>query len=97
MKKLLIATILLAGLTTFAPHASACDKDRVFVGYDRCGHPVWREVRRPSYGSYEERPQYYREAPPVRYRSYDDDDRDYRPRCQEQRRRVSPLAFIFGF
>ena len=97
MKKLLIATLLLTGLTAFIPSAQAHGCERVFVGYDRCGHPVYREVSRPSYGYYEERPQYYREAPPVRYRSYDDDDRDYRPRCREQHRHVSPLSFFFGF
>ena len=94
MKKLLIATILLAGLTSFAPNASADHKERAFVGYDRCGRPVFREVCRPSYGYYEERPAYYREVPQVRYRSYDYDDR---PCYREQRRHGSALSFIFGF
>lgn len=91
MKNLLIASLILTGLTAFAPTASAKKKhDREFAGYDRCGHPVYREVYRPKYKHYEERPVYYREAAPVRY--YDD-----RPRCRETHRRVSPLSFIFGF
>lgn len=96
MKKLLIATILLAGFAAFVPSAKADHCEHVFVGYDRCGKPVYREVVRPRYGYYQERPTYYRSAPQVqvRYRSYDrDDDR----RCRETRRPVSPLSFIFGF
>lgn len=94
MKKLLIATVLLTGLTAFIPSAKADHCEQVFVGYDRCGHPVYREVERPRYGYYQERPTYYREVPQVRYRSNDrDDDR----RCRETRRPVSPLSFIFGF
>jgi hypothetical protein len=94
MKKLLIASMLLTGLAAFAPSASAWHGDREFVGYDRCGRPVFSEVYRPR--TYcDERPS-YRYAPPVRYRSY---DRGYddRPRCRDTRRRVTPLSFIFGF
>lgn len=94
MKKLLIASLLLTGLTAFAPTASAKKRDHEFVGYDRCGHPAYREVYRPKCNHYEERPTYYHEAPPVRYRSYGYDDG---PRCRETRRHVSPLSFIFGF
>jgi hypothetical protein len=95
MKKLLIATLLLTGLTAFLPSAQADCRERVFVGYDRCGHPVYREVYRPRYSYYDERPQYYRAAPQARYRSYDDD----RSRCRERepRRHFSPLSFVFGF
>ena len=100
MKKLLIASLLLTGLAAFAPSAVARDYDREFVGYDRCGRPVYREVYRPRYHC-DERPRYhhddrptYRYAPPVRYRSHDHDER---PRCRETRRHVSPLSFIFGF
>lgn len=94
MKKLRIASLLLTGLTTLLPSARADCHERVLLGYDRCGHPVYGEVYRPSRESYEERPTYYREAPPVRYRSYDYDDR---PRCRETRRHFSPLSFLFGF
>ncbi len=94
MKKLLIATVLLTGFAAFIPSAKAEHCEHVFVGYDRCGKPVYREVVRQRYSSYQERPTYYREAPQARYRSYDrDDDR----RCRETRRPVSPLSFIFGF
>jgi len=97
MKKLLIATLLLTGLTSLVSTASADHRERAFAGYDRCGNPVYREVYRetyrPSRSYYEERPTYYREAPPVRYRSYEEE----RPRCRETRRHISPLSFIFGF
>ncbi len=92
MKKLLIASLLLTGLAAFAPSASARDCDREFVGYDRCGHPVYREVYRPRCYQ-DERPSYHY-APRARYRSHDHDDR---PRSRETRRHVSPLSFIFGF
>ena len=92
MKKLLIASLLLTGLAALAPKASAhdCDRDRYdrYSYYDR---PVYREVYRPSYGYYEDRPQYYRPAPV--YRSYSD---DYcRPRYRTNHRSV--LSFVFGF
>lgn len=97
MKKLFLATFLFAGLTAVVPSASAGHNERVFAGYDRCGHPVYREVCREEYRPrrdyYEERPTYYREAPPVRYRSYEEE----RPRCRETQRHFSPLSFIFGF
>ena len=98
MKKLLIATLLLAGLTAFAPNARADHKKH---RKDHCEQPVYQQSYRSSYGSYQERPTYYqerpiyyREVPQVRYRSYDYDDR---PCYREQRRHVSPLSFIFGF
>ncbi len=99
MKKLLLATLLIAGLTSFAPNAKADHKKKKSK---HCEQPVYVQTYRPSYRCYEERPTYYyeerpvyyREAPVVRYRSYDYDDR---PRCQETRRRVSPLSFLFGF
>lgn len=93
MKKLLIATLALTAFAGFAPSASAGHRDEVFVGYDRCGRPVYRENCRPSQRYYEERPSYYRAAPQVRYRDDDDD------RCRPQRRshHRSPLAFVFGF
>lgn len=94
MKKLLTASLILISLTTLIPNASAECRERVFLGYDRCGHPVYGEVYRPQREYYEERPTYYREAPPVRYRSHNYDER---PRCRETRRHVSPLSFIFGF
>ena len=94
MKKLLIASLLFTGLTALVPTASADCRERVFLGYDRCGHPVYGEAYRPQREYYEERPTYYREAPQVRYRSYDNEDRS---RCRETRRHVSPLSFIFGF
>jgi len=58
MKKLLITTLLLTGLTAFLPSAHADCRERVFVGYDRCGQPVFREVYRPAPRYYEERPAY---------------------------------------
>ena len=91
MKKLLIATLLIAGLTSFAPNASADHKKH---RKDHCEQPVYQQSYRSNYGSYQERPIYYREVPQVRYRSYDYDDR---PCYREQRRHVSPLSFIFGF
>ncbi|MCE9611281.1 MAG: hypothetical protein K8R23_13890 [Chthoniobacter sp.] len=98
MKKLLIATLLLTGLTTLVPTANADCRERVFLGYDRCGRPVYREVYREAYRPsrdyyYEQRPTYYREAPTVRYRSYEEE----RPRCRETHRHISPLSLIFGF
>ena len=91
MKKLLIATILIAGLISFTPNASAGHKKH---RSDHCEQPVYQQPYRSSYGYYQERPTYYREVPQVRYRSYDYDDR---PRCREVHRHVSPLSFIFGF
>ena len=94
MKILLIASLLLTGLTAFAPTASAKKREHEFAGYDRCGQPTYREVYRPKHNHCEERPTYYYQAPPVRYRSSGYDER---PRCRETRRHVSPLSFIFGF
>ena len=93
MKKLLIATLLLAGLTSFAPNASACHKNKKQRS-KHCEQSAYQQAYRPNYGYYEERPAYYREVAQERYRTYDYDDR---PRCHEQRRHVSPLAFVFGF
>ena len=93
MKKLLIATALITGFAASVPNASAHDKYR----QDRCEQPVYyqsyREDYRPSYRSYEERPVYYRPAPVVRYRSYDDED------CRPARRvyHRPGLSFLFGF
>ena len=91
MKNLIIATLLIAGLTSFAPNASAGHKKH---RSQHCEQPVYQQAYRPSYEYYEERPAYYQEVPQVRYRTYDYDDR---PRCRETRRHVSPLSFIFGF
>lgn len=90
MKKLLLATLLIAGLASFAPNASAGHKKH----RSNCDQPVYQPPCRSSYGYYQERPIYYREVPQVRYRTYDYDDR---PRCRETRRHVSPLSFFFGF
>lgn len=91
MKKLIIATLFFSGLVAFVPNASAGHKDR---DRDRdCDQREYREVYRPTYRCYEERPVYYRPAPVVRYRSYDDDN--CRPAYRTQRR--SPLSFVFGF
>ena len=91
MKKLLIATLLIAGLTAFAPNASAGHKKH---RKDHCEQPVYQQHYRSNHGYYQERPTYYREVPQVRYRTYYSDDR---PCYREQRRHVSPLSFVFGF
>lgn len=99
MKKLLLATLLVAGLAAFAPNAKAGHKkhktkhceQRVYVQTYRPADRYCEE--RPTY-YYEERPIYYRPAPVVRYRSY---DYDARPYCRETPRRVTPLSFFFGF
>jgi hypothetical protein len=109
MKKLLLATLFLGGLSLFASSASADCYERVFVGYDRCGRPVYEEVYRPSYRNYEERPVYqpyyesrrpyvYVEPRTPRYRDYDD-DRGYSKskKHRDEPRFRSPLAFLFGF
>ena len=93
MKKLLIATLLIAGLTSFAPNASAGHKNKKQRS-KHCEQPAYQQAYCPSDGYYEERPAYYREVPQVRYRTYDYDDR---PCYREQRRHVSPLSFVFGF
>ena len=82
MKKLLIATILATGLTAFLPSASADCGERVFVGYDRCGRPVYQQVYRQNYRSYDYQPayqqsyeprqSYYSEPRETRYRDYED-------------------------
>ncbi len=111
MKKLLIATLLLTGLTAFIPSAHADCRERVFVGYDRCGQPVFREVYRPSYGYYQERPAYqpyyesrrtydYPEPRETRYRDYDEDrcQPKRKSHCEKDERHFrSPLSFLFGF
>ncbi len=93
MKKLLIATLAITAFAAFAPSASARHRDEVFVGYDRCGRPIYREVCRPAPRHCEERPVYYRESYSPRYRNYDDD------RCRPQRRHHhrSAISFAFGF
>ena len=108
MKKLLIATILATGLTAFLPSASAHDSERVFVGYDRCGRPVYQEVCRQNYRSYDYQPSYQQSYEPrqsyyysqpreTRYRDYEDD------RCYAKKKKYceprfrSPLSFVFGF
>ena len=92
MKKLLIATVLFTGLVAFVPEASAGHKKHK----DHCA-PVYQQSYRtysqPSYSYYEDRPVYYRPAPVVRYRSYDDDN--CRPTYRTHRR--SALSFVFGF
>ena len=44
MKKILFSALLLASFVTLASSAEASCTKRVLVGYDRCGHPVYREV-----------------------------------------------------
>lgn len=90
MKKLLIATLFFTGLVAFVPNASAGHKDR-YRDRDRdCDQREYREVYRPTYRCDEER--YYRPAPVVRYRSYND---DCRPAYRTHRR--SGLSFVFGY
>ena len=98
MKKFLFATLFLAGLAFLTPSADAGRTQRVFVGYDRCGNPVYREVYVSS--------QYYRPAysyAPVRSysygRSYDRYDRYDRGHCSSSRRSSSRprVAISFGF
>src|ERR1051326_47952 len=97
MKKLLFTTLCLAGLALLAPRANADCQERVFLGYDRCGRPVYEYVYRPSY--YQPRETYYYDAP-ARCRSYEysrgcDYGRYYsQPRCHDSRPRIS---FFFGF
>lgn len=92
MKKLLFSTFLLAGFAFVAPSAEAGHNRRVLVGYDRCGHPVYREICHSDYY----RPSY--SYAPARYsRSYDYDryDRGY---CSSSRHSSRPrFAISFGF
>ena len=107
MKKLLIATILATGLTAFLPSASADCGERVFVGYDRCGRPVYQQVYRQNYRSYDYQPayqqsyeprqSYYSEPRETRYRDYEDDRCYAKKKKQCEPRFRSPLSFIFGF
>lgn len=102
MKKFLFATLSLAGLAFLTTSAQAgCE--RVLVGYDRFGHPVYQEVYTQSY--YQPRPVCVDRAP-VRYQSYDygrgysygrgnDYGRSYqRSECRTSRPRFS---ISFGF
>ena len=108
MKKLLITTLLITGLTAFLPGASAHDSERAFVGYDHCGRPVFQEVCRQSYRGYDDRPAYQpyyeqrqsyyvSESREPRYRDYEDDRCHAKKQREPERRFRSPLAFIFGF
>jgi hypothetical protein len=90
MKKFLFTTLFLGGLALLAPRAQADCQERVFLGYDRYGHPVCEYDSRPSY--YQPRRVYYYDAP-VRYQSYDY-DRSHQSRCRDSRPRIS---FSFGF
>ena len=89
MKKLLITTLLFAGLVAFVPTASADHKKKK----DHCDQSDYYQSYRPSHQYYEERPVYYRPAPVVRYRSYDYDD--CRPAYRTHHRPT--LSFGFGF
>jgi len=98
MKKLLFSALLLAGFAFVAPSAEAGHNRRVLVGYDRCGHPVYREVCSSDYY----RPSY--SYAPARYgRSYDyDRNYDYgrydRGNCSSSHRSSrSRFAVTFGF
>ena len=90
MKKLLIATLVITGLTAFVPTASA---DHHKKKKDYCDHSDYRVSYQPSYRYYEARPVYYRPAPVVRYRSYDYED--CRPAYRTYHRPA--LSFVFGF
>jgi hypothetical protein len=97
MKKFLFASLLLTGLVFLVPSAQAGCPKRVMVGYDRFGHPVYREVYAPSY--VQPRPVYYYNAPvryqaPVYGRDYDYGRTYQRSSCSSSRPRVS---ISFGF
>ncbi len=96
MKKLLFTTLFLTGLALLAPRANADCQERVFLGYDRCGRPVYEYVSRPSY--YQPRQTYYYDAP-VRYQSYTHSrGYDYDRSCQSHYRDSRPrLSFSFGY
>lgn len=89
MKKLLITTLLFAGLVAFVPTASASHKKKK----NHCDRSDYYQSYQPSYRYYEEQPVYYRPAPVVRYRSYGYDD--CRPSYRQHQR--SSLSFGFGF
>jgi hypothetical protein len=93
MKKLLVAAIMLAGLSAFAPQAEARHyRGRYVRYYDYCDRPSYRYGYRDN--CYYDEPRYYSYYRPVRsyYRSY-----DYggpRVRAYYARPRFS---FFFGF
>ena len=96
MKKFLFATLFLTGLAMLTPRANADCQERVFLGYDRCGRPVYQYVSRPNYDQL--RQTYYYDAP-VRYQSYNysrgyDYGQSSQSRCRDSRPRIS---FFFGF
>ena len=95
MKKLLFAAVLLSGFAVLTPSAEAGHYRTVLVGYDRCGHPIYRQVEtysRCEPRSYYQAPTYYRSS--SYGRSYDY-GRSYRDsRCSSSRSRFS---VGFGF
>lgn len=96
MKKLLFAALFLTGFALFAPTAQAGHTERVFLGYDRCGRPVYRYVQRSSSHCQTRQSYYYS---PTRYQSYSygrgyDYGRSYQSRCRDSRPRFS---ISFGF
>ena len=94
MKKLLIATLLITSLAAFVPTAGACDKKKKKVHYEQYDYrQSYRESYQPDYGYYQAPPVYYRPAPVVHYRSYDNED--CRPAYRTSHRPA--LSFLFGF
>ncbi len=102
MKKLLLAALLLSGITFLAPRAEAGSYRTVFAGYDRCGRPVYQRVYsssrcEPRSSYYYNAPTYYRSSS---YRSYDygrryDSDRSH---CNTRSYSTRPrFAISFGF
>ncbi len=100
MKKLLLAALVLSGIAVFAPRAEAGSYRTVFVGYDHCGRPVYRQVVTRDYcaprSSYYNAPVYYRSSGNRSYNNYRCDDRRYYrdTRSYSSRPRI---ALSFGF
>ena len=93
MKKLLLATLLIASLTALVPTAGACDKKKKTVRYYQNDYrQSYRESYQPDYGYYQAPPVYYRPAPVVQYRSRDYED--CRPASRTYHR---PALSVFGF
>lgn len=108
MKKLLFAALLFSGFAFLAPRAEAGSSRTVFVGYDRCGRPVYQQVethshcapqssryRAPVYvqpSNYYQAPAYYGSS--IDSRSYNNGRATYDSRCSSPRPR---FAISFGF
>ena len=95
MKKLLFAAILISGFAFAAPSAEAGHYRTVLVGYDRCGHPIYRQVETYSHCEpryYHQAPTYYRSSSYGRSYDYGRSYRDSRSSSSRPR-----FAISFGF